>query len=242
MRNRSASCLTSQYWRRVVVTASASSRELQNTRHLRPRVCSKMYPMPGSAISGAESVAGSGTAAAGLESVAVCRCVPSREAPGVCCRTLPSGLASNATDAPVLATAPVPCAPAGSAGACSINGRPSPSTACGFAAYAGARSPLSEACGPALKKCSIDSRQVCPVDSIRGTTVLFPVPALRNSAACCGSPIVADRPMRRGLTPAIRESRSTRHRVCPPRSPRINACSSSMTMNRRSPNSALMAA
>ena len=132
--------------------------------------------------------------------------------------------------------------PVSVASVCSNNGRVSPSTACGLRANAGMRSPRCEACGPLLKKCSMDSRQVWPLAPIFGTTVPLPVPALRNSAACFGSPMVADSPMRRGLTPAMRDNRSIRHRVCPPRSPRINACSSSITMKRRSPNSAGMAA
>ncbi len=42
MRNRSGSRLASQYARRLAQTASASSREFTKTRHLLPRVRSKM--------------------------------------------------------------------------------------------------------------------------------------------------------------------------------------------------------
>ena len=42
MRKRSGSPFASQYWRSVVHTASASSREFTKTRHFLPRVCSKM--------------------------------------------------------------------------------------------------------------------------------------------------------------------------------------------------------
>ena len=42
MRKRSGWPVASQYWRRLVVTASASSRELTKTRHLASLVCSKI--------------------------------------------------------------------------------------------------------------------------------------------------------------------------------------------------------
>ena len=42
IKKRSGSRIASQYWRSIVQTPSASSREFTNTRHLRPRVCSKM--------------------------------------------------------------------------------------------------------------------------------------------------------------------------------------------------------
>ena len=54
--------------------------------------------------------------------------------------------------------------------------------------------------------------------------------------------MVADRPMRRGLTPAMRQRRSMRQMVWPPRSPRSREWTSSMTMKRRSQKSLEMAA
>lgn len=57
--------------------------------------------------------------------------------------------------------------------------------------------------------------------TLQNVVIVFrPVPRERNSPVRSGSPMVADRPMRRGLTPARRLRRSIRHRVCPPRSPR----------------------
>ena len=77
-------------------------------------------------------------------------------------------------------------------------------------------------------------RQVLPLASSLGIRVCRPVPAERNLPAVSGSPIVAERPMRRGLTPASAPRRSSRQRVCPPRSPRRRECSSSITTKRRS--------
>ena len=86
------------------------------------------------------------------------------------------------------------------------------------------------------------SRHLLPLASIFGMTVFLPVPRDRNSPVPSGSPMVADNPMRRGLTPAIRDSRSIKHSVYPPRSPRRRECTSSMTTKRRSPNNLAMAA
>ena len=87
------------------------------------------------------------------------------------------------------------------------------------------------------EKCSIAKRQRTGGCSNCGTTAPRRELPQRKSAAFCGSPIVADKPMRRGSDPERRASRSIRHMVCPPRSPRIKECISSMTMKRRSPKS-----
>ena len=56
-----------------------------------------------------------------------------------------------------------------------------------------------------------------------------PVPDERKSPQRCGSPMVADSPMRRGFTPAMRARRSMRQSVWPPRSPRSSEWTSSIT-------------
>ena len=81
----------------------------------------------------------------------------------------------------------------------------------------------------------MDSCQVDFGDSNRGMAVLRPVPADRNSPVFSGSPMVAESPIRRGLTCARRDRRSIRQRVCPPLSPLSRECTSSMTTQRRSP-------
>ena len=75
----------------------------------------------------------------------------------------------------------------------------------------------------------MDKRHGRPDDLIWGMTVPRPVPAAKNAPTSSGSPTVAESPMRRGMTPAMRESRSIRHSVCPPRSARKSECTSSMT-------------
>ena len=94
--------------------------------------------------------------------------------------------------------------------------------------------PRCTAWGPLTKKCSMERRQVRPCSLTCGMTQPRPVPRERISPVSSGSPMVADRPMRRGLTPAMRERRSMQHRVCPPRSPRRSECTSSITTKRRS--------
>ena len=104
--------------------------------------------------------------------------------------------------------------------------RPSPSPC------APSRFPL-----PRVKKCCIESlHRVSPFCCRRGITVGLPVPSARNCPTAWGSPTVAERPTRLGFTPASRDRRSTKQRVCPPRSPRRNAWISSITTKRRSPN------
>ena len=63
--------------------------------------------------------------------------------------------------------------------------------------------------------------------------VRCPGPAPRNFAASRRLPIVADKPIRRVLTPASRLRRSIRQKVCPPRSLRKKEWSSSITTKRR---------
>ena len=165
IKNRSGSWFASQYCRRLWQTASHSSRELVKIRHFFPRVCSKIYPSPGSAAFGAASVGGSRAGRSGT----------------------------------------------------SVSSSP--------------------AWGSVLKKCSIESRQTSFPPSNPGMTVGRPLPAARNRPAASGSPIVAERPTRRGLHPAVLQSRSIRQKVCIPRSPRRSEWISSMTINRRSLNS-----
>ena len=75
-----------------------------------------------------------------------------------------------------------------------------------------------------------------PLLSMTGIMVSLPVPDERNSPVACGSPMVAERPILLGFTPASLESLSIRQSVCPPRSARSRECTSSITMKRRSPN------
>ena len=83
----------------------------------------------------------------------------------------------------------------------------------------------------------MESRHRLPFAAISGTSVPRPVPAARRAPVSAGVPMVADSPMRRGCTPAIRERRSIRQSVCPPRSPRRRECTSSITTKCRSPKS-----
>ena len=96
--------------------------------------------------------------------------------------------------------------------------------------------PVPSAWGSVLKKCSIDRRQTSFPPSNRGMIVPRPLPAARNLPASSGFPMVADRPIRRGVHPASRQRRSIRQKVCPPRSARRREWISSITMKRRSRN------
>ena len=65
----------------------------------------------------------------------------------------------------------------------------------------------------------MESRHFVPLTEICGAAVLRPVPLDKKAPAASRSPMVAERPILRGFTPASCDRRWIKHRVWPPRSP-----------------------